>query len=135
MAVSAQVWTTSDTRVIIMDNYKLCSPSAAVIWEGQVWRSEATGSWGECRDVVIVQIGPSKVRVRNLRNGIRTWITRDLFDNPHNYNSYGREFWPDADNLDDYFQSLNETAETVARLKQKIPPYEYSRLISTAKRA
>ena len=81
--------------------------SKPIIWVGQVWHSDAMGSWGDGRDVVVVQINRSNVRVKNLKSGIRTWITRNLFDNPGNFQrSMEREFYSDFDNLDDFFSQL-----------------------------
>ena len=81
---------------------------------GEVWDTEARGTWGEGRTVVILRVVRDRVRVRNLDTGIRTWISRDLFDNMSNL-----------------ARSVDRETE-VARRKRHIPAAEYARLMESA---
>jgi hypothetical protein len=106
------------------------------IWVGSVWVTEAYGSWGDGRTVVVPRITEDRVRVRNLDTGIRTWITRNLFDNNGNFPTLSTSvFWMPDDNLDEHFKRLEVEGGhewDIARRRGKIPTTEYIRLMHHA---
>ena|SRR5579872_1559334 len=108
-----------------------------MLWIGQVWECEARGSWGDGRAVVVLEIKEDRIRVRNLDNGIRTWINRMYFDNLKNFAApVDREFVPMDNTIEEHFRRLEAEGlqeGTIARRRRHVAPEEYERLMHMAK--